>query len=373
MSGSIALYNPRIERRLGTIRLRNVTRSYQRIGIIMITAATLWLLILSGFPETEGLAGLLGKPWQDTNARYQPDSQTRPAESARSELLEKQDVVTGAILETVVIADNGPVHDVPVWGAVQTETGAVTSHDRILFYSLSLNRSYTTFSNPNGYFYIAAMTPAEDYSLWVTPAGNFRRYVRKNLVISAVQTEVSVVLEELPMGSLSANLVNSDGIAVAGFGLKVRSSEKDQWVATVITDASGRFQIDEVPLGALEFSSTYGPALRITGYEFKGDQPPLNLVVDQGQYAINGLVVDQYNLPVGGASAVLNWENTTGGMRSVVNRHIITNPSGQFSIKDIGSGNHDLIITDTHDSINRQTIDIFSLSTDLTVVLSPTP
>jgi hypothetical protein len=218
------------------------------------------------------------------------------------------------------------------------------------------------------------MTPAADYSMWVIPAGMLRNHVRKNLTISADQAELLVVLGELSTGTLIGNLVNVDGDAVPGFGIKIRSSAKDQWTVNFITDRFGNFQIEQVPFGMLEFSSTYGPASRITGHEFYRDlQLPLALVVDQGPYAVNAMVLDEFNNPVARASVVLNWVSTAGEMRSVVTRQGITDALGRFSMNNIGSGEHDLTISATDGSVYHQAIDVNSLSSDLTVFLRPAP
>ena len=334
----------------------------------------LWILLLTTSPENNEITGLSTNSAPNTDAGIQFKFLNQSNDSLQAEIPSGPVVVPTAIPTVSEAAANARVQDVLVWGSIQTESGAVTHHDRILFYSLSLNKSYETFSDSRGYFYIDKMTPATDYSMWVIPAGMFRNHVRKNLTISAGQTEVSVVLGDLLVGTLTGNLVNVDGEAVAGIGIKIRSSEKDQWTVNFITDRFGNFQIDQVPFGTLEFSSTYGPATRITGHAFKRDlQLPLTLVVDQGPYDVNAIVFDEFNNPVASASAVLNWISTAGDMRSVVTRQDITDSSGRFSMNNIGSGEHDLMVSAADGSFYHQTIDINSLSSDLTVFLKPAP
>jgi hypothetical protein len=334
----------------------------------------LWMLLLTISPENSEIAGLSTNSAPNTDAGIQFTFPGQSSDSLQAEVPSGPVVAPTATPTVSETGDTERVQDVPVWGSIQTETGAVTHHDRVLFYSLSLNKSYETFSDPRGYFYIDRMTPATDYSMWVIPAGMFRNHVRKNLTISADQTEVSVVLGELSAGTLIGNLVNVDGDAVPGFGIKIRSSEKDQWAANFITDRFGNFQIDQVPFGTLEFSSTYGPASRITGHEFNRDlQLPLTLVVDHGSYDVNAMVLDEFNNPVTRANVVLNWVSTAGEMHSVVTRQRITDAAGRFSMKNIGRGDHDLMISATDGSIYHQTVDINSLSSDLTVFLRPVP
>ena len=334
----------------------------------------LWILLLTTSPENNQITGLSTNSTPGTDAGIQFKLLSQSTDSLQAEVPSESVVVPAATPTLSETAGTVRAQDVPVWGSIQTESGAVTHHDRVLFYSLSLHKSYETFSGANGYYYIDRMTPATDYSMWVIPAGMFRNHVRKNLTISADQTEVSVVLGELSSGTLTGNLVNVNGGAVSGFGIKIRSSEKGQWAASFISDGFGGFRVDQVPFGTLEFSSTYGPALRITGYQFNRDLLlPLALVVDQGLYDVNAIVFDEFNNPVAGANVVLNWVSTAGGMRSVVTRQGITDSSGRFSMKNIGSGEHDLMISAIDGSIYHQAIDINSLSSDLKVFLRAVP
>jgi hypothetical protein len=341
------------------------------LKFLFLTAAMGVLLIpaLSESPEYGDVAELLDKSVSSSEFTVETRSRVPIDRPPRLEM-------TSGRSESVVIPDipkTKQASNVFVWGTIQTESGAVTHFDRIMLYSLSLDKGYEAFSNPNGYFYIEEMTPAPDYGLWVIPAGMYQQQHREMVSISSDQREFSIVLRELPVGTLSGVIVNTDGIAVPEFGIKIRSLEKatkSMWSASFITDRFGSFQVENVPLGVLEFSSTFGHALRITGHKFVGDPKfPLILVVDQGTNAISGQVYDQFNNPVGGANVVLNWENTDGQVRSVVTRQKTTNTSGEFSMKGMGSGEHELTIS-IAGSTHRQIIDISGYNTDLLIHLS---
>lgn len=348
--------------------MKNASWNYRLAGILTIAVAVLWSMVLPHNRETIDLIDNQELTASAFDAEPQYDPASLPVISPPANVASQPMVVAKATATTG--NEIVEVQEVSVWGSVQTESGAVTYHDRVLFYSRTHNKSYSTFSDANGNFYIERMIPATDYSLWVMPAGLYRNYVRKNLVISAEQTEFAIILGHLPVANLSGHLVNADGNAVPDFGIKIRSSEKDTWAATFITDRFGYFQVDQVPLGALEFSSTYGPALRITGYEFSlNQQSPLVLVVDHGPYEINAMVFDQYDNPVAGANVVLNWLHTDDGKRSVVSRQSITNAAGQFSIGQLGSGEHSLVISALDGSTYQQEIDVNHLNSELTIFL----
>jgi len=270
-------------------------------------------------------------------------------------------------------AEISHLYSVLVWGTIQTEFGTASSGERVNLYSFSLDKRYSAVSDPYGYFYIDDILPARDYSLTVKPRGNFSSYVRGPLDLTSSQTALSIFLEELPVLTLRGEVTNPDGAAVPGFGIRIRSRQKSLWTKNTITDTGGRFLVENVPVGALEFSSTFGPALMITGHELVNDsRTPLLLVVDQGNHELKGLVYDQFHYPVDGARVVLNWENNENGTRSIVDRRTTTGPSGAFSMKDIGSGEHDLVITASDGSTYRRAVDIGNDGIELTVILPKT-
>jgi hypothetical protein len=283
-------------------------------------------------------------------------------------------VAVAAIPDEIDTPEFKQPHNVSVWGTIETEFGSVSHYSRIILLSLSRNKSYNTFSDFHGHFEINGIAPAKDYLMRVVPHGMFQLQLHDNVDLTADHTALSIVLEALPVGTLTGEIVNSDGAGISGLGIKITTPNKPQWAETIITDSAGRFEVKKVPIGALEFTSTFGQPLLITGHDFTGDQQyPLVLVVDHGPNDLNGLVYDQFNNLVPGINVMLGWESTEGGMHSVVNRRSTTDPFGQFSMKGIGSGEHDLLLTDSAGSVYSQTVDIGNNNTELTIILSQPP
>jgi len=357
---------------LEIVLLRNACRNYLVVSILTVASAVVWMLSLPGTPEF-GVKVSQKNPVVYGNIRIQSKFQPQVPVLARPELRARQYAASGSIIDQTGNSTIGPVQQASVWGTIWTESGAVTNRDKVIFHSLSLDRHYVTYSNANGYFYISEMTPANDYRMRVVPTGMFRLFVRENLDLTLEQTRFSVVLRDLPQGSLNGILVNPEGVPVPGYGLKIRSLEKDLWVATAISDINGEFRVESVPLGGLEFSSTFGPAMRITGHEISGElQLPITLVVDQGANEINGIIFDQLASPVGGAVVGLDWVSVDDEIHSVVSRQGVTDASGKFSIKGLGSGVHDLMIVVADGSTHRQTIEVSANNIDLEISLAAT-
>ena len=258
-----------------------------------------------------------------------------------------------------------------LWGTVETEFGTVSGNDQITLYSSSQNKSYTTFSDISGQFQFDGLVAASDYRLTVTPRGMFNPFVKEGVDVTSDQIAPPIVLSAFPVGTLHGVVVNSEGVAIPDFRINARSRVKIRWRADIVTGLIGQFQVENVPVGSLEFSSTSGQVVTITGHHFEGDlQTPITLVVDAGSHEVNGLVYDQFYNPVSGANVNLTWVNFEGEIHSTINRSTTTNPSGYFSMKGVGSGEHDLTLATTTGVTHRQTVNILNDTTDLTIVLT---
>lgn len=262
-----------------------------------------------------------------------------------------------------------PVPDRAIlWGTIQTETGEIVTGEQLKLYSASLNRQHVTISNEHGEFLIVDITPANDYNISVSPRGMYQRY-EADIEIGANQTYVKIILRDLGVGLLTGRIVNIKGNPVPGFTLSIRSLPKPRWSNTVTGDEGGRFEVGQVPQGGLEISRL-DQLLKITGLHFTaGSSSLLNLVVDFGPYTITGHAYDELGEPIAGASVLLNWVYTLGGVRSVTNRRTMTDPSGKFAIDGLGEGPHDLIISLSDAGVYRHNIDVGNETGQIEAVL----
>jgi len=336
--------------------LRDTSRYYQVTSLLAIVCAVLWVVSLSDNRATYSVSELSEKPWSELDIESSPKTQqaSEPPESPSD-----QNIKTATISRQAVTADLYSSAKVAVWGTIQTEYGDITSFDQIVLYSPSMGKVYTTISNLHGYFYIDDIQPALDYNFRVNPAGMFRQYARKNVDLSAAQTALPVVLQALPLDVLRGRVVNSEGIPVAGIGLRVKSMLKKIWSASFITDSSGSFQVENVPLGGLEFLSTFGSDVLINGHVFEGDSgSPISLLVDQGSHQLNGYIRETVDKPLAGANVTLSWSHGGEDRRSVVKHHTTTDASGYFSISNIGPGQHELQLSTANGVSLRQIVEV---------------
>jgi hypothetical protein len=349
----------------------NTSRNYHLVIVLTIALASLWIMNLSGDPGSNYFSESTEITLPETGKEYASKLQQHKETPELPTFLSSQVAETSTMSGQPVTSNLSVSDNVAVWGTIQTEYGEITSFDQIVLFSKSLGKVYTTISNLHGYFYIDGVQPSLDYRIRVNPAGMYQQYVRRNVDLSSNHTSLSVVLGALPLDTLRGRVVNSEGMPVPGIGLRVKSALKDVWSSSFITDRSGRFQIENVPLGRIEFLSTFGPDVLISGHVFKGDSgSPISLLVDQGHYQLNGHIREGIGKPFAGANVTLSWMHTVDGKRSVVKRHTRTDASGYFSITDIGPGQHELQLSTLNGVFFRQTVEVVHPELTITINLT---
>lgn len=263
-----------------------------------------------------------------------------------------------------------PMHLVEITGLLTTAAGQPADGHDIMLRSRERNTRYTTTSLPGGTFLLSQVMPGEDYRLDVTPAAMLQRYFRKPLRIAADTESLHITLETLEVATLIGAIVNRDGTAVPDFPITLKSKTRARWQQGVTTDSTGQFKVVGVPVGEIVISSLRNRVMLADGYQVTvGSVQPLKLVVDAGNQEVGGLVFDQYNEPIAGATIMLDWEAVTGGARSTGYHRTSSDPDGRFSLKNIGPGEHQLIVASSSGAASRQTVDIRDGYTDLTIVL----
>ena len=184
------------------------------------------------------------------------------------------------------------------------------------------------------------------------------------------QAALAIVLEPLELGTLKGKVVNTEDIVVPGYEMKIQSPLKTRWIRNVVPDIIGEFEIENVPIGPIEFSKTFGQALVITGHEFSGDsQTAIELVVDVGYHELSGVVYDEFSNAVSGATVVLDWKHDYQGVVSIVTRRRATSPTGEFLFEGLGKGEHGLLVTSSGSLVGHQLVDIGNDNSERVVVV----
>ncbi|MEM7195489.1 MAG: carboxypeptidase-like regulatory domain-containing protein [Pseudomonadota bacterium] len=255
-------------------------------------------------------------------------------------------------------------------GNIQTEYGAISVGETVNLYSRKRNQGYSVTSDSTGSFSFEQILAAEDYRLSVAPKGMFERLTIDSVSILESTSGFTIFLKPLALSTLTGVVKNQDGVGIADYQFTLKSLNKAKWRLSIETDDLGEFRVENVPLGRLEFTKTYGQALLITGHDFQENQAEkLELIVDEGSFQVSGFIYDQYNNPVSGATVVLDWEHTSNAARSTAIRQVTTDPSGRFLIENIGRGAHSLLVTALEHQSFRTDLIVGVDSTDFTIVL----
>jgi len=256
-------------------------------------------------------------------------------------------------------------------GQILTDNGFQSGNDKIKIYSPSLGKKYITKSDATGYFQLDKVLAADDYQLQVFPQGMYQKYYEEISILPPF-TNFYIQLESVSVNTLHGLILNIDWIPVTNFKLKVRSSGKSKWEKKISTDSIGRFELENVPVGDLHFTSMLDQVLSIEGYKLQSNQhQSLTLIVDEGSYAISGLVIDRNGEPAVGANVILSWKNVDSGKRTTVSRRTTTVLNGSFYLQGVGPGPHTLVVADlSSGAAFRETLNISSDYTDIVIYLN---
>ena len=256
------------------------------------------------------------------------------------------------------------------WGSLSTKYGDVVANETVILISESAGQTHSETSDENGYFSFENIVPASDYRLSVSPKGMYKRVSMDSLAILNNQVSLAIVLEPLVLGTLKGKVVNTEDIVVPGYEMKIQSPLKSRWVQNFVPDIIGEFEIENVPIGPIEFIKTFGQALVITGHEFSGDsQTAIELVVDVGYNELRGVVYDEFSNVVPGATVVLDWKHKYQGVVSIVTRRRTTRPTGEFLFQGLGKGEHELLVTSSDGLVGHQFVDIGNDNSERVVVV----
>ena len=132
------------------------------------------------------------------------------------------------------------------WGSLYTKYGDIVANEKVILISESANQTYSEISDENGYFNFENIVPASDYRLSVSPKGMYKRVSMDSLAILNNQAALAIVLEPLELGTLKGKVVNTEGIVVPGYQMRIQSPLKTRWIRNFVPDIIGEFEIENV-------------------------------------------------------------------------------------------------------------------------------
>jgi hypothetical protein len=235
--------------------------------------------------------------------------------------------------------------DAGVSGTVTGADRAPVSGETVQLHSPSRNRRYFAITDRRGFFALRNVDVADDYQLWIRPKKLYRDHGESRLRVTAAGLALDIVLEPLSLGQLSGRMINMDGDPVPRFTLWLRGTMAAGQAVQVTSDAHGYYAVRDVPLGGLVFETRSFPIFRVTGVHLSSDGgQTVDIVLDRGDYAIHGRVVNRYGDPVPGAEIFSYWNQNDQGMGSRSTRRTVAGADGAFAFTRLGAGPHTLDI-----------------------------
>jgi hypothetical protein len=244
-------------------------------------------------------------------------------------------------------------------GWVGTEFGGNIAGETVVLYSGHLSVSYSMITGISGEFIFTDLKPSYDYVLKVSPQGMFKRYTKYPLKLRSDQEVFNIVLESIPLGTLTGRIADPYGRTVTGIELFIKSLEIDSWSTKVITDTNGSFSVAEFPKGRFQMSTRGQQSLTATGFRFDpatATGEVVNLTIDVGPYHLSGRIYDESGHSIDGAYVFLNWTLMENGISIRSIRQVSADANGEFLFTELGPGDHELVVSAWRDNTVGQII-----------------
>lgn len=234
---------------------------------------------------------------------------------------------------------------ISVNGMVLSENGKGLDRGSVTLRSAihSVNQSVTTASD--GTFTLDGIVTGGGYELLVRRIG-YIDYRQSSIDIASNQPAVKVHLTPVERGNLSGVFLDSEGTPIPGMIMDVITLGTTSKSVRIIGDDSGAFETENITSGKLRFYTRTEPKFTISGVELDAGQDlTASLVVDYGEFALEGQLVDGDYLGIAEASVRLSWEEDRAGIKFKSERSTISDENGTFRFTQLGPGPHNLLVT----------------------------
>jgi RNA polymerase sigma-70 factor (ECF subfamily) len=246
---------------------------------------------------------------------------------------------TGLDNRTSILVGGGPYADVPVQVSldIRLSRGIAVSGTVVGPDGNAVAGASVVLSGPAGAAKVTDVPAKSDasgnFATRVPAAGRYalsaERRDRTNDGPVAIQIPVegrtNLVARVVPRGEIRGTVVDLRNKPVAG----ARVSLADGTIRPVVTDANGRFMIENI-VGVVDLIANRGAdASSIHHAQIKPGERG-DIVLQIGPSGISGIAVDQDGTPVQGADVYLN-ECCAASPRIVPGTHVTTDASGMFS------------------------------------------
>jgi protocatechuate 3,4-dioxygenase beta subunit len=232
-----------------------------------------------------------------------------------------------------------------VAGKVSNREGAPLGGE--IVYLLGLAR-YQAVTNQAGEFIMADVEAGQSYRLQVPARSPYRPYmIQVQVGTEGLLQDVVLDVGSPESGPLSGRMMDAAGSPLPRFSLWLQSNNPAaRWPVQVTSDDTGRYFVDEVPLGSLSLMTRSQPRFLISGIVLpEGGAENVDLILDWGSYDVTGQVVDHEGKPVPAARVVLFRSYENGGVLSQSERETTTDSGGFFRFAQVGPSVHSIRVS----------------------------
>ena len=222
----------------------------------------------------------------------------------------------------------------------------------------------------DGSFFLNDVPVGDGYRIWMAPRSDHRDWVLAEYSVSEASESLSIYLEPLGSARLLGELVDPDGNRVRDQTVSVRSIHSERHRVEGRTDERGEFQIENSPIGEVEFSIAK-LATTVTDVQLPNDtENTVRLIVDAGDFEVSGEIVSSFGSSIKNANVVLTsrFESTSGMSRS--RRVALSDEGGKFQFVGLGRGPHELNVVARHHESTSIEIDVNQMRHNVRVQLS---
>ena len=264
------------------------------------------------------------------------------------------------------IGDTTDVH-----GMVTSEHGEPLAGQHVYLQSSSLNARHQAKSDEAGNFVLEGVALGADYQIWVSPGGLYGKYQHGPVEIIPDTPPLEIQLPVLDGGSVSGQVVDSEGTPMSNFTLFVRS-ENSARTSRVVTDDNGQFSPVSLAAGELMFFTQIQPRHTIRGFELQaGNQQYAHLQMDWGRHEVQGTIADENGAVIAGVKVHMSMAYGFYDMRASSTRDTITDERGFFRFTQVGPGVHVIRISQNRYKPYKTDYDVGGAGGELQIKLTP--
>lgn len=229
----------------------------------------------------------------------------------------------------------------PFSGRVTDSNGTPVAGASLWLSSSSPKSFHSVSSNRQGAYAFNDVEIGFAYRLGVD-AGGYASQVSDPFDVGPAGEKRDIVLKPKAYSSLAGQVVTSQGLPMPALNLWLRATDGgSDPPRSFITDASGQFALDRVPVGTLMLETHSQPQLQASGIVLKAGLASRVVVpLDWGKLWLMGRVVDSRGANVPNARATLQWSAQVGGLLSSSRRTASTDHEGYFNFANLGPGEH---------------------------------